>query len=310
MESRATGDTPNLSLQMRQPEFSFAARLRRIFGSMQQMRAALIATFVLAVIVFCAIFAPVLAPHDPLQQNLEQRLRPPAWLEKGSWENPLGTDQLGRDILSRLIYGSRVSLIVGLTSVAIAGGIGVMLGLLAGFYGGVVDAVIMRIADIQLAFPFLLLAIAVVAVVGPGLLNVIIVLGITGWMGYARVIRGQVLSVREMEYVDAARAIGCPSLKILLRHIAPNSMTPVIVLATFAVAGTIISEASLTFLGLGVEPQIPSWGIMLSDGKDYLGGGWWISTFPGLTIMLTVLAINMLGDWARDVLDPRMQMAE
>ena len=277
---------------------------------MKRARTALVAVFILGLVVFCAVFADVISPYNPLEQHLEQRLMPPAWLERGSWSHPLGTDQLGRDILSRIIHGSRVSLIVGLTAVAIAGTIGVTLGLFSGYYGGWVDALIMRIADIQLAFPFLLLAIAVVAVMGAGLANVIVVLGVAGWMGYARVTRGQVLSMREKEYVEAARTIGCSDLTILFQHIAPNSLTPVIVLATFAVANTIISEASLTFLGLGVEPQIPSWGIMLSDGKEYLGGGWWIATFPGLAIMLTVLAINMLGDWARDVLDPRMRIGD
>jgi peptide/nickel transport system permease protein len=220
---------------------------------------------------------------------------------------PLGCDHLGRDIRSRLIYGSRVSLVVGITAVLISGLLGVSLGLVAGYHGGRLDALIMRLVDVQLAFPFILLAITVVAVLGPGLRNVIIVLGVAGWMYYARVVRGQVLALKEKEFVAAARALGAPTRLIIPRHVLPNVLTPVIIVATFAVATNVITEASLSFLGLGVEPRIPSWGSMLSDGRAYIGRAWWLTTFPGLAILVTVLSINLLGDWLRDRLDPRLR---
>jgi len=211
-------------------------------------------------------------------------------------------------VLSRIIYGARVSLLVGFAAVAISGTLGVVLGLLAGFYGGAVDAVVMRLAEVQLAFPFILLAIAVVAFVGGGLVNVVLVLGLAGWMGYARVVRGQVLSAKEREYVHAARALGVDPLRLMRVHILPNVVGSAIVLGTFAVAATIIAESSLTFLGLGVEPTTPSWGSMLADGRAYLTSGWWVATFPGLAIVLTVLSVNLLGDWLRDYLDPTVQL--
>jgi peptide/nickel transport system permease protein len=254
-----------------------------------------------------AVSADWISPHDPNQQVLERRLLPPAWVEGGSRQHALGTDHLGRDILSRVIYGSRVSLTVGLLAVVISGLLGISAGLVAGYYGGWADTVIMRLVDIQLAFPFILLALAVIGVLGPGLRNVIIVLGIAGWMLYARVVRGQVLSVREREFVEAARAIGASDLRIIRIHVLPNTLAPVIIVATFAVATCIITEASLTFFGLGVEAIIPTWGSMLSDGRAYMGSAWWLSTFPGVAMMITVLAINMIGDWLRDAFDPRMQ---
>jgi peptide/nickel transport system permease protein len=262
---------------------------------------------VLALVCVTAVAAPWLAPHDPMGQVLERRLLPPAWTAGGDWAFPLGADHLGRDILSRLIFGSRISLLVGVTAVAISGLLGVTLGLLAGYYGGRFDTLLMRMVDVQLAFPFILLAITVVAVLGAGLRNVIIVLGVAGWTVYARVVRGQVLSLREMEFVVAARAIGVPNHVIIPRHLLPNVMTPVVIMATFAVATNIITEASLSFLGLGVEPRIPTWGSMLSDGRAYIGRAWWLTTFPGLAILVTVLSINLLGDWLRDRLDPRLR---
>jgi peptide/nickel transport system permease protein len=262
---------------------------------------------VLLLVGLAALAAPWIAPHDPRDQVLERRLVPPVWNARGTWAFPLGCDHLGRDILSRLIYGSRISLLVGVTAVAISGILGVTLGLLAGYLGGRLDRLIMRLVDIQLAFPFILLAITVVAVLGAGLRNVIVVLGVAGWMVYARVVRGQVLAIKEKEFVSAARALGAPGYTIVPRHVLPNVLTPVIVVGTFSVATNIITEASLSFLGLGVEPAIPTWGAMLSDGRAYMGRAWWLTTLPGLAILLTVLSINLLGDWLRDRLDPRLR---
>ncbi len=278
------------------------------WASLRRGRTGLVGAIIVVTMVITGVFAPLLAPHSPTIQDLEKRLRPPAWMAGSNPSDVLGTDQLGRDILSRIVYGSRVSLTVGVMAVAISGGLGVLLGLVAGYYGGFADTVIMRVADIQLAFPFILLAILIVAIVGSGLQNIIIVLGIAGWMLYARIVRGEVLSVREQEYVQAARSIGAGDLRILLRHILPNVMAPVIVIATFAVANVIIAEAALSFLGLGVEPSIPTWGGMLADGRAYVGTAWWLATFPGLAIMLTVLGINLIGDWVRDILDPRLRV--
>ncbi|MCI0408061.1 MAG: ABC transporter permease [Acidobacteria bacterium] len=283
------------------------SRWGQLWRSLRRGKGALFGAGLLLVMVLSAFLAPVLAPHDPLLAEITQRLRPPVWAAKGTPENLLGTDQLGRDVLSRTIYGSRVSLIVGITAVFISGTLGVVLGLISGFQGGRLDTLIMRVADVQLAFPFILLAIAVVAVVGGGLLNVILILGVTGWVSYGRVVRSQVLSVKEKEYVEAARALGSRSGALIFRHILPNVMTPVIVLATFNVASYMVAEASLTFLGLGVQPAIPSWGLMLADGRDYIRTGWWMAIFPGLALVFTVLSINLLGDWLREYLDPRLR---
>lgn len=285
------------------------SRVGELWRSLRRGVGALLGAGLLLLMILSAFLAPVLAPHDPLEAEVTKRLRPPVWTAKGTSEHLLGTDQLGRDVLSRTIYGSRVSLIVGITAVVISGVLGVLLGLIAA-QGGRLDALIMRVADVQLAFPFILLAIAVVAVVGGGLLNVILILGVTGWVSYGRVVRSQALSVKEKEYVEAARALGSRSLVLVFRHILPNVMTPVIVLATFNVASYMVAEASLTFLGLGVQPTIPSWGIMLADGREYMRAGWWMAIFPGLALVLTVLSINLLGDWLREHLDPRLRHNE
>ncbi len=286
------------------------SRAEELWRSLRRGKGALLGAAILVVMILAAVLAPYVAPHDPVQAEITQRLRPPVWAERGTPENLLGTDQLGRDVLSRTIFGSRVSLIVGITAVLISGTLGVFLGLISAFQGGRLDALIMRIADVQLAFPFILLAIAVVAVVGGGLLNVILILGVTGWVSYGRVVRSQVLSVKEKEYVEAARALGSRALVLIFRHILPNVMTPVIVLATFNVASYMVAEASLTFLGLGVQPAIPSWGVMLADGREYMRAGWWMAIFPGLALMLTVLSINLVGDWLREYLDPRLRHTE
>jgi peptide/nickel transport system permease protein len=232
---------------------------------------------------------------------------PPAWLASGDVRFVLGTDELGRDIFSRVLYGAQISLLVGFAAVALAGALGITLGLVAGYFRGLVDDVIMRLADIQLALPQILLAIAILVVLGPGLQNVVLTLAVTGWVTYARVVRGEVLSLREKEFVQAARCIGVSPMSIMFRHILPNVMGSIIVIASFAVAGTILAEAALSFLGLSVGPDVPTWGGMVAAGRDQIiTGQWWIYSFPGLAIMLTVLGINLIGDWLRDYLDPRL----
>ena len=255
-----------------------------------------------------ALAAPQIAPWDPGRQMLTKRLRPPAWQARGLWEHPLGTDHLGRDILSRIVHGGRISLGVGLSAVTLSCLIGVSLGLLAGFYGGRADALIMRVVDVFLAIPYILLAMGVVFALGPSLVNVILVMAVTRWVQFARVVRADVLSIREREFVSGARARGNRSGRLLLRHVLPNALTPIIVVATLELAFMIIYESALSFLGLGVQPPTPTWGWMLADGRNYLATAWWLATLPGLAIMLTVLAVNLLGDWLRDTLDPRLKV--
>ena len=255
-----------------------------------------------------ALAAPQIAPWDPGRQMLIKRLRPPAWEARGLREHPLGTDHLGRDILSRILYGGRISLGVGLSAVTLSCVIGVTLGLLAGFHGGRTDALIMRVVDVFLAIPYILLAMGVVFALGPSLVNVILVMAATRWVQFARIVRADVLSIREREFVSGARARGNRSMRLLLRHVLPNALTPIIVVATLELAFMIIYESALSFLGLGVQPPTPTWGWMLSDGRNYLATAWWLATFPGLAIMLTVLAVNLLGDWLRDTLDPRLKV--
>jgi peptide/nickel transport system permease protein len=261
---------------------------------------------ILLTVLVGAVFADSLAPHEPNRQRLTARFKPPFWAVGGSLIYPLGTDHVGRDIWSRIIHGSRVSLVVGVCAVAVSMLIGVTLGLISGFMGGRADAIIMALVDIMLAFPQIILAFAMVAVLGPGIGNIILVLGITGWERYARVVRGEVLALREREYVQAAHAVGVSNVKIIFGHIMPNTFSSVIVLATLQTAQTILAEAALSFLGLGTGLSYPSWGQMIALGRDYLSIAWWLSTFPGLAILLTVLAINLVGDRVRDVLDPRV----
>lgn len=260
---------------------------------------------ILLILLSTAIFQNQIATHDPAKQNIRARLLPPMWVEKGSPENIFGTDQLGRDIFSRLVYGVRISLFVGITGVILSTLIGSILGLVSGYYGGMADALIMRFVDIFLAFPFLLLAITLVVTLGPSLRNIILVLGITGWVAYARLVRGQTLSLREQEYVQAARVVGASDWRIILKHIFPNLVAPIIIFSSLEIGLYIMTEASLTFLGMGIPPSIPTWGNMLATGRDYLSNAWWLATFPGFAIVLTVLAFNFLGDWLRDALDPR-----
>ncbi|MGH9243463.1 MAG: ABC transporter permease [Acidimicrobiales bacterium] len=258
------------------------------------------AAAVLGVFVLIGLFGPALAPHDPNAQELGNRLQPP--LTDG---HPLGTDLLGRDVLSRLLAGARISLIIGVTAVALACVVGVAIGLVSGYVGGVVDAVLMRLVDAWMAFPFLLVAIALVAILGAGLRNLIIALVVTGWVVYARLVRGQAAALREREFVLSARGLGASHLWVMLAHILPNVLGPVLVVATLELGVVIVTEASLSFLGLGVESTQPTWGGMLADGRAYISVAWWLATLPGLAIFTLVLAVNLLGDHLRDVLDPR-----
>ena len=253
----------------------------------------------------CGLGAPWLAPFDPQEQALEQRLRPPSM---DLAENPhvMGTDNLGRDLLSRVIYGSRISLMVGAATVFLAGILGCFLGAVAGYYGEMIDEVINKTTEIFLAFPFLLLAIAIMAFLGQGLVNLVIALVLSRWVQYCRVVRGEVLSLKEREFVQAARALGASNRYIILRHVIPNTLPSVMVIATFAMAIVIITEASLSFLGLGVPPSIPTWGSMLSEGRSYMYRAPWLTIFPGIAIFITVLGINLLGDGLRDIIDPKL----
>lgn len=268
-----------------------------------------IGVVLIILIILVSVAAPVIAPQDPNAQNLAMRLNPPGFVNPSNGQKfVLGTDQLGRDILSRIIYGSRISLIVGIVSVTITAAIGTVLGLLAGFYRGIVDSIIMRLVDLVMSIPSMLLALAVIGSTGAGLQNLVIVIIITRWARYARMQYGQVLSYSEREFVQASISIGCSNKRIIFRHLLPNLISTTIVLATLDLGFVIIFESGLSFLGLGVPPHIPTWGGMLSDGRSYLNSAWWLGTFPGIAIMLTVLGFNLLGDWARDRLDPTLKL--
>jgi len=262
----------------------------------------LIGGFIVLAAVLTAVFAPALAPANPDLQHIAARLLPPR-----TDRHILGTDEVGRDVLSRIIFGSRVSLIVGFLAVVVSGALGTVLGLVAGYYGSWVDSVIMRLLDVQMAIPSLVLAITVVAVFGPGLVKVIVILGVTGWVLYGRVVRGDVLALRQREFIEAAHALGARNGHIILHHILRNVMASVVVVATLQVGAMIITAASLSFLGLGVPVTVPTWGGMVTEGRNYLSTAWWIAFFPGLAIMATVFGVNFLGDWLRDWLDPRLQ---
>lgn len=264
----------------------------------------MVSVIVLAMLVGGALLAP-LTELDPLKQSLSARLRPPAWQSGGTLDHVLGTDHLGRDMLSRILYGARVSLTIGFLAVALAGTIGVVLGLLAGYFGGLVDTIIMRVADVQLSFPMVLMAILLVSVLGPSLLNMVIALGVAGWVEYTRLVRAEVLQRREEIYVEAATALGAPHIHIILRHVLPNIAAPILVLATLAVPRMILVESALSWLGLSVPPPTPTWGGMVAEANNYLSTSWWMATLPGVAIVLVVLSINYIGDWLRDVLDPR-----
>jgi peptide/nickel transport system permease protein len=283
-----------------------AMRWRKILRKLLENKGAVFGLIMVFGVVFCAVLAPVISPHDPIFQDVEKRLIPPVGQKGANPDYPLGTDHLGRDIVSRLIYGARISIVVSVSAVALSAFLGTLIGLLSGFYGGKVDNIFMRIADVQLAFPFILLAIAIIAVLGPDLQNIIITMAITGWVIYARVVRAEVLSLREKEFITSVKALGGSNGRIIFRHLFPNVIPPIIVIVTLEMARMIIMEAALSFLGLGIQPPTPTWGGMLADGRVYLITSWWLATFPGLVIMLVVLGINLLGNWLRDMLDPRL----
>jgi peptide/nickel transport system permease protein len=288
-------------------EPSFAGRPRTA-SRRRLSRRSVYAGFLILLLTFwvlVALFAPFLAPKDPIRPNLFDSALPPAWEDGGKGAYLFGTDHLGRDVLSRVIYGARVSLIVAISTIVIGGGVGTILGMIAGYFGRVVDAVIMRLTDTALAFPSILLAIMLATVFGPSYFNVLLVVSMIIWPRFARQARGETLALRELLFVKYAGAVGVPWRRILLRHIFPNVLPSILVLASWQVAFVIILEASLSFLGVGIPPPNPSWGVMVSDGRSYLSTEWWIAVFPAGAIVLTVVAINMFGDWLRDALDPK-----
>jgi peptide/nickel transport system permease protein len=252
-----------------------------------------------------AAAAPLIAPYSPTAQDLRARLIPPAWEDGGSWKHALGTDHLGRDVLSRVIHGSQVSLAVGASVVLIAGAFGVVLGLMAGYHGGRTDSFIMRWIDTQVAFPGLLIALIILAVIGPSILTVILVLSLNGWMVYGRMTRGLVLSVRQTAYVEAAEMVGCSATRVIFRHILPNLTSPLLTLAILEFARIVLAEAALSFLGMGIQPPATSWGLDVASGKNYMFRAWWLVTFPGIAISITVLAINLVASWLRLISDPQ-----
>ena len=278
---------------------------RRNLAAFMENRLAFGSAIVVVLFVLMAIFAPWIAPNDPYATNLFFRLQPPVWMEGGEWAYPLGADALGRCILSRIIYGARISIFIGAAVILVATTIGILAGLAAGYLRGWVDVVISRLVDILLGFPYLIFAIGLMAMMGPGLGNIILALAYKEWVIPCRVVRGETLVTRELEYVEAARALGASGRHIMLREILPNILSPVIVVATIRMAHVIILEASLSFLGLGVQPPTASWGAMVADGRAFILESWWVSTFPGLAILLLVLAINVASQGLRDAFDPR-----
>ena len=267
----------------------------------------LIPLLILTIMVTTAILAEFLTPYSPTEISLANRLRPPFWEERGTLEHPLGTDPMGRDLLTRMIYGARVSLVVAALALLVGGGIGAALGLIAGYYGGRLDALVMRVADTTMAFPIILFAILFVVVLGGSLLTTVLAVALVLWARYARVIRGEVLSLRERDFIAQARIAGCSSTRIIVVHLFPNILNTLVVLLSLQVGWVIIVEASLSFLGAGIPPPTPTWGSMIAEGRDYIATAWWVSFFPGLAILATVLSFNLFGDWLRDALDPKLR---
>ena len=284
------------------------ARARLPLGRMWRFKWGVLAAGVLLVVIASAVCAPWIAPYSPITVDIQHRLGPPSWMDGGTRAHLLGTDQIGRDLLSRVIYGGRVSLVIGTAAVLVSSTIGVLLGLAAGYFAGRVDWTIMTLINVMLTFPFVLLALAVIAVLGPSLVNMIIVLGVADWPLYARVIRAETLAIREREFVLAGRALGMSHIRIVFGQILPNLVSVIVVIATLQVARVIILESFLSFLGLGVQPPTPAWGNMLGEGRVYMLNSWWIATFPGLAIFITTLTINLMGNALRDWLDPHMKV--
>ena len=270
-------------------------------------RAPLVPVLILTLLVFVALFANILTSYSPTDISLSERLRPPFWQPGGSVAHLLGTDPMGRDILTRTMYGARISLLIGLLSILVGGGIGATVGLIAGYAGGRVDALCMRVADTTMAFPIILFAILLVSIMGGSLLNVVIAVALVLWARYARVIRGEVLSLKQRDFVAQARIAGCSFARIIVVHLFPNILNTLLVLLSLQVGWVIVIEASLSFLGAGVPPPTPTWGSMVAEGRDYIATAWWVSFFPGAAILATVLSFNLFGDWLRDALDPTMR---
>jgi peptide/nickel transport system permease protein len=262
---------------------------------------------IIAVFVLAAVLAPLLHLANPYEQSLRLKFRPPAWEERGTWANPLGTDRLGRDMLARIVWGARVSLAAGVVTVLLASAFGATIGLIAGYYGGRVDAGLMRVTDATLSFPIILLALILAVTVGPSFVNVVIAIAVILWARYARVIRGQVLTLMELDFIAQARIAGAGATRIIMRHLLPNTLNTLVVLVTLQIGYVIIVEASLSFLGAGIPPPTPAWGSMIAEGRDFVTTAWWVSFLPGLAILLVVLAFNLLGDWLRDTLDPKLR---
>jgi peptide/nickel transport system permease protein len=272
-----------------------------------QRRMPILPMVIISGIVLTAILADFLTPYSPVDISLADRLRPPFWQERGSMAHPLGTDPMGRDLLTRMIYGARVSLVVAVLGLLVGGGVGAGLGLIAGYYGGRIDGLVMRVADTTLAFPIILFAILLVVAMGGSLGTVVVAVALVLWARFARVIRGEVLSLRERDFVAQARIAGCSARRIMLVHLFPNILNTLVVLLSLQVGWVIIVEASLSFLGAGVPPPTPTWGSMIAEGRDYIASAWWVSFFPGLAILATVLSFNLFGDWLRDALDPTLR---
>lgn len=271
-----------------------------MWHKLKNNKLALSGLLIITILVAIAIFAPKITTYEPTSQNILERLQKP------SVKHLLGTDELGRDVFSRIVYGTRISLSVGFIAVGISVIIGVFFGALAGFYGGWIDSLIMRFVDIMFCFPSFFLILMIIAVLGPNIYNVMIIIGITSWPGIARLVRGEILSVKEREFVYAAKAIGASDLRIIFKHILPNALAPVLVTATLGIADAILVESGLSFLGLGVQPPMPSWGNILTSGKDYIESAWWLTLFPGLAILITILSYNLVGEGLREVIDPKL----
>ena len=282
-------------------------RIKKLGIRLLKSKTGLVGLLIVLAVSLMAILAPFIAAYDPAKTDVVHRLLPPFWIDGGSMDYPLGTDNLGRDVLSRIIYGSRISLLVGISAVILAGIIGMFFGLIAGYYGKAWDFIIMRTVDSFLAIPNILFMLIILAVLGPSLTTLILVLGGTSWVVYARMVRSETLSVKERDFVRSAKAIGAKDFRIITKYILPNVLSSFIVIATLNVASTIILEASLSFLGLGIQSPDVSWGLMLSDGRQYIATSWWVATFPGVAITVTVLGVIFLGDWLRDILDPKIK---
>ena len=286
----------------------FWERIKHFLKELIQCHTAFLGAIIVLSFILIAIFAPFIAPHDPLKASIINRLQPPFWIDGGNITYLLGADEIGRDILSRIIYGSRVSILVGLVTVGISGFIGTLLGSFAGYYRGRFDAILSRFADLLLSFPYLIFAIFLMSIVGPGFFNLIVILCFKSWVNFFRLSRGEMISEKTKEYVEAAQALGVSDLKIIFKEILPNIIHSILVLATLRVGYFIILEASLSFLGLGIQPPTPAWGSMINAGRAYMLSSWWVSTIPGIALLILVLSINLLGEGLRDILDPRLKL--